>query len=274
MIKLLPDFKEEDRKYWNYIEEIIHFENILFEYKRLKLIRLKNFIESQISSREFQVYIYLKELTNRDSINKFEDEIKGRLDNKIIKTEYILLKTYLNPEEINKIDIEINKILFESHQYCCNYYMLQTILVRINEILTPQEGNSDERNKEASPPKKEIDLNPSIIQDVFNCLKGYFNNKEHHNLKLILLGNSIDKRLNFKSQQNKLTDVFFQLHEQNLIFDSKEDTAYWLSEYFTYNNQGKQKNCSKSSCKDSLTKGRHSSRPAEEDRILLNIKKD
>ncbi len=77
--------------------------------------------------------------------------------------------------------------------------------------------------------RKEIDLNPSIIQNVFNCLKDYFHKEEHHNLNLILLGNSIDKRLNFKSNQNVLADVFFQLHEQKLIFVSKEATVYWLS---------------------------------------------
>lgn len=145
MITLLPDFTEEEAIYWKNIEEILDYKKIIKHYDKLLLIKIKSFIEGQINSREFQVYLYLEKISNIENINSWDSagkDIKNRIGN--IKLEGTFFKDYLEASEVKIVEEAIIYLLSITAQYCCNYFTLKIILDLI--YLELNENNSKAAN--------------------------------------------------------------------------------------------------------------------------------
>lgn len=104
------------------------------------------------------------------------------------------------------------------------------------------------------PPKKEIEISPSVIPDLFDCLKDYFEKEELSILESLLKGEKLEGRLNFKKQQNQLAEVFFRLKEKGLLSNTIEEASVWMASNFTYRNKSKQVNCKFESIKNVFSK--------------------
>lgn len=83
---------------------------------------------------------------------------------------------------------------------------------------------------------------PDHIQlKLFELLKKYFSVADHEDLKNILSGSIINKKIVFKGNGNKLCDVFwFLIKEKKITLSDKYETLIkWICENFSYKSNGK-----------------------------------
>jgi len=254
MITLLPDFEEKERIYWKYIEEIIHFKNIILEYDKLLLIRLKNFIENQLGSRKMQVILYLADISQKEGLNSFEIDIKGRLGTIKLSKQYTIYKNYLSDPEIKIVEKEINYLLKSTHQYCCNYFLLENIHQSISEVLSthyfkkeniqlkqkPEEASSENEEKENTIKAKYLKLNKQRFEQTAIAFYIYYKKlkvqdpRSYTNSKII----EIAKDFGFKKPTSP-QQIFFKTNK--LIKGDEKTNKRELINYFgqkpnNYNN--------------------------------------
>jgi hypothetical protein len=93
--------------------------------------------------------------------------------------------------------------------------------------------SSDEKNKPI--------FKPEAIPDIFNLIKGFFDEKEHVELKRILkTGDDVKGPLLFKDNGNRLADAFKQLINGDIITAcEKKELEFWIRKNFVYRSDGK-----------------------------------
>lgn len=115
--------------------------------------------------------------------------------------------------------------------YCTN---LQAVIDEIEKDLSQLPTHEKTFDPEI---KTGFKIEPKIIDPLFEGLKSYFDGREK-DLKELLSGENISKKLYFKSTGNKLTDVFYRLHENGeMILNNKQITAKWICDNFENLNQ-------------------------------------
>lgn len=123
--------------------------------------------------------------------------------------------------------------------------------------------------KKPAPPKKLIQIAPSAIPSLFECLKEYFAQEEHPKLEALLNGQPIEGKVHFLKNQNQLADVFFKLKEKNLLFNTIEEASVWLATFYKYKTKGTFEDCKQSSIADVFSK--EEKRPKEHKAICTKI---
>lgn len=98
--------------------------------------------------------------------------------------------------------------------------------------------NTKERKKQQERVKIEkgpqlIFIDPTVLDNFYNLLKGFFPGKEHELYKA-LKGEVIEEKLHFPDMQNKLAEVFYRLQYNNFIISKNSQIIDWLCSTFTY----------------------------------------
>lgn len=126
--------------------------------------------------------------------------------------------------------------------------------------------------EEPQPEVKEIVLDSSVIEILFDFLKNYISIDQHSDLNLLLKGKPISGRINFQHNQKQLADIFYRLHQNGFIQTTRENTKIWLVKYFNWlYSDNNFKSCNYNSLKDSFSPGKPKKRPYENEAIANKI---
>lgn len=95
---------------------------------------------------------------------------------------------------------------------------------------------SDSTSNAGSDEEKLITLNSSIIENVYRILIKYFDKESSDDLRKLLNGKKIERKLVFNERGNKLIDVFWCLSSisPKLINETKESIKQWIYNSFQY----------------------------------------
>lgn len=75
------------------------------------------------------------------------------------------------------------------------------------------------------------------IDNLFECLKKYFDENHFEDLENILKNNPNKEKPIFKSNGNTFAFVFYQLKEANRIIESKQHICKWIKQKFKYSKE-------------------------------------
>ncbi len=79
-----------------------------------------------------------------------------------------------------------------------------------------------------------IHLNQLQFDELYGELCKFFDADEHDDLKRLLQGGSIDRKITFLSNQNRLVEVFRRLKYNGFLFETSTDIRNWLCKNFLY----------------------------------------
>lgn len=206
---------------------ITHLKNLINQFKKeLNSVKNLEYIKS------------LKKLFNNvlerfSFIEKPSDQRLGNLSNFKIyyhdNIEYIEkgVRKYFKKKDSNWVNFNTDELSFYIREL--NFFL--------NDILSIIEL------KLSKSPHKLVISNPTVLftedttKILIKGLKDFLNNEDYNKLKKIVKGQSITDKIYFKSNANKLADVFLRLHQNGKIIGTKIQTQKWLLLYFDYKNK-------------------------------------
>lgn len=152
----------------------------------------------------------------------------------------------------------ISKVTLVHLTELINQFKIHSTVKKVSKILNEIESNSPlqsktqesseskkhlgksqspgSNNKEESNQSKSIYIDINILDSLVKGLNQYFVGFKDE-LTMILKGQKINQKLYFESTGNKLTDVFYRLHEEGKILNEKKITSQWICDNFENNNQ-------------------------------------
>ena len=100
-------------------------------------------------------------------------------------------------------------------------HILSTELESINDSIVP--GNA-------------IAINEGYIKPIYDTISGYFPPNQRRDLLNLLHGKSINNKIVFQEDCNKLCAVFWYLlqFQDKIISNNKKETAEWICKYFQF----------------------------------------
>ena len=83
-------------------------------------------------------------------------------------------------------------------------------------------------------PVLRIHINQDQFDELYRELCKFFDAGDHDDLKRLLQGGSIDRKINFLSNQNRLVEVFRRLKYNGFLFETSTGIRDWLCNNFLY----------------------------------------
>lgn len=124
-----------------------------------------------------------------------------------------------------------------------------------------QRGRLNGRSKRSyqhveNTPVLRIHLNKEQFDELYRELCKFFDAVDHSDLKRLLQGGSIDRKLTFLSNQNRLVEVFRRLKYNGLLFETSTEIRGWLCYNFMYQSKAGMKKTNPNSVWDILSKAK------------------
>lgn len=124
-----------------------------------------------------------------------------------------------------------------------------------------QRGRLNGRSKRSYKPVEDapvlrIHLNNEQFDELYRELCKFFDADEHEELKRLLRGESIDRKIIFLSNQNRLVEVFRRLKYNGFIFETSTGVRNWLCNNFMYRSMLGAKELNPNSVWDILSKAK------------------
>ena len=110
-------------------------------------------------------------------------------------------------------------------------------------------------------PVLRIHLNKEQFDELYGELCKFFDADEHEELKRLLRGESINRKLTFLSNQNRLVEVFRRLKYNVFLFESSTGIRNWLCNNFLYLSKTGVRKLNRHSVWDILSKAKGESSP-------------
>ena len=223
MITLEPDFnRETENIFWESIEEILRDTRIINAYDKLHLLRLNNFIEDQLTSRKFQVRLYLSNLKFREVCHSSEISIQKRIkDINLIKGNP-RFEDYLSISENEIIQKEMLFLLRNTSQYVCNFNTLTFLKKTINIILNrdkPTKRNHEEIAAEAKEPEQK-----------YNCTYLKNNGKRFTHFQIALF--AYFKNYKIRDPKSDDNNTLENIAEEDFGYDSDNSAQKIYDKYY------------------------------------------
>ena len=101
-----------------------------------------------------------------------------------------------------------------------------------------------------------IHLDKEQFDELYGELCKFFDAGDHGDLKSLLQGEAIDRKITFLSNQNRLVEVFRRLKYNGVVFESSTGIRNWLCRYFMYKSKAGMKKMNPYSVWDILSKAK------------------
>ena len=101
-----------------------------------------------------------------------------------------------------------------------------------------------------------IHLNQDQFDEFYGELCKFFDADEHEELKRLLQGEPIDRKITFENNQNRLVEVFRRLKYNGFLFETSTEIRNWLCSNFFYRSRAGDRNLNPHSVWDILSKAK------------------
>ncbi|MEX2336347.1 MAG: hypothetical protein WD555_03650 [Fulvivirga sp.] len=170
-------------------------------------------------------------------LNSFSRSFSGKLNRSDIEDLGAFLSFYKAIIFIDEVQKEVKKIQKQRKQK--KRENPEQSLKETNKLnFTNSEKEENPEEDQDGRSDNAISFAPNVVDKLFEGLKLHFEEKKNL-LETLLQGQKINEMLCFESNGNKLTDVFYRLHEKGEILSDKKVTAKWICENFKNRNQRK-----------------------------------
>lgn len=105
-------------------------------------------------------------------------------------------------------------------------------------------------------PVLRIHLNKDQFDELYGELCKFFDAGDHGDLKSLLQGEAIDRKIIFLSNQNRLVEVFRRLKYDGFLFETSTEVRNWLCSNFLYLSKTKPRKLNSHSVWDILSKAK------------------
>ncbi|PZX52454.1 hypothetical protein LV84_03460 [Algoriphagus ratkowskyi] len=221
-----------------------YFENEKFKWSKSKKGDFLSKIQTESKNHSFdqkseEEYLKKKFDETIQETREIENDIETRFsyyvndffDGRIFSISKDLLNEYFYHSEIASGGCGS---FFEVFKAFDKYVGKKNEVFALKGFLSGEKEQNSE--PEENPNEKSISINSMVLTNLIKELSVYFEGKED-DLKKVLSGEEIEQILYFENNGNKLTDVFFRLHEAGKIQNNKNITAKWICDNFENKNQ-------------------------------------
>ena len=258
-------FKKEFEKRKRYEKEELEFLHKIFiyieEYQWINKINVKPYDDFKYEEYDAEMNKSRNDVSKRESKNKFPyvgcfyndkgkhsyfhgfSHILEREENKDIFDILFFLK--LNNIEFHKINdfLDYHETRIENYNIyldllCDQFeeYFEIKVLKRVKKFI---KNNPIQREIPVKVNTKNISIDGRIIETLFSRLQVYFNESDYDDLKIVLSGKHITRKLLFNSMSSVFIEVFKTLKREGFISSQKKDISIWIVKHFKYNNDNK-----------------------------------
>jgi hypothetical protein len=211
------------------------------EYLRLQVPKIDHYRSSELYNAEFI-----------NDLDEGYDTLQG---------VYVTLKralSYLFEEMHYRHGGSASTFMTALHQIFPEYAVV------IEQLAARKEQDRDSTTHQSSI---KLNLTPERFADLLGCLEVFFDPSDRPLLKDLLQGHSVDHKLVFNGNQNRLVEVFRRLSYNGFLHDSSTALRDWLCRYFSYRSKTGVAELSRNSVWDILSKAK--GEPTVKSRICM-----
>lgn len=186
----------------------------------------------------------LEEIYDDKLISKFKSQfVKADTYNLYYFFNIDYLVGYTNEEEELFMVKGVNLLnwgdLTEDEYYYLIDMLFYILTVERRELYLNSSPSQSDSEIEKRNKTKHITIDKKVIDLIIRILSIYFDEFDIKDLMDVLNGKTIDRKLVFLDNGNKLVDVFFVLKEKGKIRENKREIKEWICTNFQYRNNRK-----------------------------------